>query len=262
MLARIIWDARQALDEVGIALIGDDHCRPGLRNEEIRAGDPHIGAEIDAAQHVPRLAHKRCALALAALSQMRMVLVEQVRNLRHRLVHSRADDVARRLICQLHDIFAEIGLDDLETGRFQMRVEADFLSDHGLCLGNDARTGAFAQPGDQIARFLPIARPVHRDAGAGCCCFIGFEVMIEMCEHMVLDGLPAVAQRIEFGQALNRPCAIAGEIDLQRLQRLPQVRIRQRAAALLLELRGFKAHQPAFPAMGGWPVRSASTSAT
>ena len=47
------------------------------------------------------------------------------------------DDVARRFAPDLHDILAEIGLDHLDAGGFEMGVEPDLLRHHGLALGDE-----------------------------------------------------------------------------------------------------------------------------
>ncbi len=43
------------------------------------------------------------------------------------------DDVARPLAPELHDIFAEIGLDHLDLGGLEMGVEPDLLASPSTC---------------------------------------------------------------------------------------------------------------------------------
>ena len=51
-------------------------------------------------------------------------------------MHGRRDDVRGHLVAELDDIFAEIGLDRRNARRFERVVEADFLADHRLALGD------------------------------------------------------------------------------------------------------------------------------
>ena len=48
----------------------------------------------------------------------------------------RGDDVARRLVAELDDVFAEIGLDRRDAVRLEVIVERDLLGDHRLALGD------------------------------------------------------------------------------------------------------------------------------
>ena len=67
-------------------------------------------------------------------------------------VDRRRDDVARRLVAELDDVFAEIGLDRLDAVRLEVLVEADLLGDHRLALGDGLRPDAPADGEDDVAR--------------------------------------------------------------------------------------------------------------
>ena len=76
-------------------------------------------------------------------------------------VHGRRDDVARRLVAELDDVFAEIGLDRLDAVLLEVLVEADLLGDHRLALGDGPRAGLAADVEDDVARLVGGLGVVH-----------------------------------------------------------------------------------------------------
>ena len=119
-------------------------------------------------------------------------------------VDRRRDDVARRLVAQLDDVFAEIGFDRGDAVRFEMLVEGDLLGDHRFALGDDLGIRGAADIEDRGARLLGIARPMHMAARGGDVSLVKLEVEIEICQHMVLDRAALFAQFLEFRQARDR----------------------------------------------------------
>ena len=71
-----------------------------------------------------------------------------------------------RLVAQLDDVFAEIGLDRRDAQRFEMLVEADLLGDHRLRLGHGARAHAAAEVGDDLPGIGGRRRPMDVAAQA------------------------------------------------------------------------------------------------
>ena len=69
-------------------------------------------------------------------------------------------------------------------------------------------------------------RPVHLGAGGDGVALEGFEIMVEVGDHMVLDRLAAGARRLEFGEGGERGGALllggaggAVDRDLERARR-------------------------------------------
>ena len=114
------------------------------------------------------------------------------------------DDVARRLARDLDDIFAEIGLDHLDPGGLEMRVEPDLLRHHGLALGDEARARVSAEPQHDVARVGRRRREMHMPAALDHLPLIGFEIKIEMVERVVLDGARLLAKLVELRQLRER----------------------------------------------------------
>ena len=110
--------ARQGLRQVAIALVGDDDRRAGLGHQEIRAGDADIGREEAVAQDHARLGEQRLVLLQIAVGrQMRVHAAEVGLDLLLGEMHRRHDDVRRQLVADLHQVFAEVGLDRRDAVR-------------------------------------------------------------------------------------------------------------------------------------------------
>ena len=109
-------DLRQGLREVAVALVGDDDRRPGLGDEEIRAGDADVGGKEVVAQDRARLAEQLLGPRQVAIGrQIAMGAAEVGLDVVAGDVDRRRDDVRGRLAAQLDDIFAEIGLDRFDA---------------------------------------------------------------------------------------------------------------------------------------------------
>ena len=115
-------------------------------------------------------------------------------------VEGRRHDVAWRLVAELDDIFAKVGLDRLYAGLLQRGVQRDLLRHHGFALGDGFRARLAAQANDDLARLRRIARPMDMAAGFENAALILFEIDVEMGQHMVLDFGAHVAQLVELGQ--------------------------------------------------------------
>ncbi len=125
-------DLRQRRRQRRVALVGDEHDRAALRDEEVAAGDAHVGGEIVLPQHAARL---EAQLLDARLDRRAVGLVEELGDLLLRLVQRRADDVRRRLVVvDLQDVLAEVGLDDRQARGLDRMVERRLLGDHRLRL--------------------------------------------------------------------------------------------------------------------------------
>ncbi len=155
--------SRERLGEVAIAFVGDDHAGTGLGDQEVAAGDAHVGLEEFLAQHGARLAHQSGHRVLARASGV--IGFEKVCDLFAGLVDGRGDDVRWRLVGELDDVFTQVGLDDLVASVLEHRVEADLFRDHRLSLADRFRLCLAADVEDDVARFLGIAGEMHMAAG-------------------------------------------------------------------------------------------------
>ena len=52
-------------------------------------------------------------------------------------MHRRGDDVAGMLLAELDDVLAQIGFHRADVVGFEERIQADFLADHALALGDE-----------------------------------------------------------------------------------------------------------------------------
>ena len=101
-------------------LVGDDDGGAGLGDQEIGAGDADIGLDEAVAQLGPGLGQQvRAFVEPAVRRQAGVMLAEGVGDLLHVDVDRRRNDVARRFVAQLDDIFAEVGLDRFDNVGFE-----------------------------------------------------------------------------------------------------------------------------------------------
>ena len=112
MLASTIWTRGQGLGQVAIALVGDDDAAAGLGDQEVGAGDADVGREEFLAQPGARLGQDVAPLVEHAVGrQVGVDCAEALLPVLAVEVEGRGDDVARRLVAELQDVFAKIGLD-------------------------------------------------------------------------------------------------------------------------------------------------------
>ena len=233
----------QRLGEVAVALVGHDHRRAGLGDQEIGARDADIGGQELLAQDLARLGDQLGRLGQhALLGQVGVQAAEVGLHLVLRQVNGGRDDVARRLAADLDQVFAEIGFDRFDAALFQAMIEPDLLRDHRFALGDDAGSRLPANLQDDVARIGGGRGVIHTRAGSGGLALEGLEIEIEMRQRVVLDLAPALAQRLELRQRGTRGATAGGEPRRNARQRLLQLGIGQRGARVVLEGRRGRDH--------------------
>ena len=141
------------------------------------------------------------------------------------------DDVAWALAPELHDIFAEIGLDHLDARGLWRWALSPISSDTIDLPLVTSLAPASGRASSMMARAsAAVRRVMHLAAALDHLALISLEIKIEMRERVVLDGAGLVAQRVELGQFRLRRVALDDETALDVLQRLLQAR-RRRAPA-------------------------------
>ena len=148
---------------------------------------------------------KRLRLDQVAVGRQMRVHAAEVRlDLLLGEMHRRHDDVRGQLVADLHEVFAEVGLDRRDAVRFEEIVDRDLLADHRLALGDELRARLAADLQHLRARFVRRHGVVHVAARRGAALLELLEIEIEMRQRVVLDVARAVAQRLELGE-LARP---------------------------------------------------------
>ena len=222
-------DLGQDLRQVAVALVGDDDRRPGLGDEEVGAGDADIGREIFLPQHGAGFLDEGGDFGQVAVGiEMGVGLAEIGLDLIACQVHGGRDDVARPLVPDLDQVFAEIGLDRLDAVRLEVVVEVDLFRDHRLALGDELRIRLPADGENLRAGLFRVLRPVHVAAGLLHLLLVALEVDVEMVEHVVLDVAGLVAQRVELGQRVAGLGALLDEARAGLRHRILQLRVGQR----------------------------------
>jgi hypothetical protein len=126
----------------GVALVGDERHRAALGDEEVRTGDADVGVADALAEPVPREVREFFGRLQGFVGVE--ALVEQFGDAVRREVHRRADDVAGGVVGDLEHPLAEVGLVDVETGRFEVVVQVDLLGGHRLRLHDGVGVGVVA----------------------------------------------------------------------------------------------------------------------
>ena len=94
------------------------------------------------------------------------------------------DDVIRRFLGELNDVFAEIGFHHLDAVRFQTMIQVNLFGDHRFGFDDQLHPPIAGQAADEIAGVFGIARPDHRLAASSDDVALQlFQVMIQMIER-------------------------------------------------------------------------------
>src|SRR5258708_23597442 len=149
--------ARHAGGEASIAFVGVDGDHATVRHQKVRGGDSHLSGEECLSQFAARSRYQ----FLRIFRQVRLIefFAKQLRDLLAVKVHGRRDDVIRRLVAKLHNVFAQVGLPDFDSHFFERRSEMDLLRDHGLGLDYGFDVVSRRQIGDVSAGLLTIFGP-------------------------------------------------------------------------------------------------------
>ena len=155
------------------------------------------------------------------------------------------DNVRRRLLGKLQDVFAEIGLDDLHAGRFERVVQRALLADHRFRFDRFFDVVAARELAHDAIHVGGRLRPVHDRAARRRVFLELLEIDIEVVERAVANRRGVRAQRldiVEFRHAIGAPL---DEIALQLLQRGLQLHVGELGADARFEMHGGDLH-------GGW----------
>ena len=154
--------ARERVDEASVALVRDDRERTRLRDEEVRAGNAHVGGVELRTQLRARGLHEFLHVFVVLRAPRR--LLELVRHLSAREMDRGHHHVRRTLMAQLHDPLAEVRLVHLQPRRLEVRVEADLLGGHGLRFDDLADVVLLGDGGDDLAGLRGVLRAVYHGA--------------------------------------------------------------------------------------------------
>ena len=166
--------------EAAVALILDQHERAGFSDREIDAGHAHFGAQENRAQPFAGGGREQFRFGRVRDTEL---LGEELADILARKMNRRCDDMGRRFVAELNDIFTEVGLDRLDAGRRQRGIELDFLGGHRFAFDHPLGAGS---PGhcDDIVAGLGGVRG-DKDFAA-----VGFETIFQLDQQLVemLDG--------------------------------------------------------------------------
>ena len=121
----------QTTRQITVPLIGDDDIRARFRDQKVGSRNPYIRRNKTFAEHTSCFVNQGFPLGHpVGITKRTVVFMKKVCNLLTGFMDCRRDDVAGSLSRQLHDVLAQIGLDDRYAGLLQHRVEMHFLGHH------------------------------------------------------------------------------------------------------------------------------------
>ncbi len=132
---------RQGDHHATVAFVGYQTQGAGLCHAEVYPGDAQVCLQEYLAQLQAGGARHYGNIFSIGQAQL---LVEQFSHIGTAQMSCRGNDMGRRLPAQLHDIFAEIGLNHAQPGVFEGAVQVDLLADHRFRLGNQVRPIGFS----------------------------------------------------------------------------------------------------------------------
>ena len=231
--------ARQGGRQPPVALVGHQDDGAGIGDGEVDARDAHVGAQELLAQgaagdlrHVAQFFRVRVA----------EFVVQQRRDLLAGLVDGGRDDVRRRFLGELDDVFAEVGFQHLVPQFFQVRVEMNLLGGHRLALDDDLGLGLLGNAGDDVARLGGVVRPMH--TGAEPVEVVGelLQIGVKPGNRPLLDGARLGTQRLRVAERLHGRHAPGHEFGGQEVQGLLQRLVLQGLPGVVLKTLSSQVH--------------------
>jgi hypothetical protein len=96
-------------------------------------------------------------------------------------------DVTRRFATQLYDALTEVRVDDVDTARLQVRIEAALFREHRLALHESPGVGRDENPVHDGVVLGRIRRPMHLHPAFDRVSLELREVLVQMRERVFLD---------------------------------------------------------------------------
>jgi hypothetical protein len=122
------------------------------------------------------------------------------------------DDVARRLVIELLDALAEVGLHRLDAAVGEERPQLALVGQHRLALDQRRHGVRLQDLGDDLVVLGGVARPVHDHAVGDRVALELDQVVAEVAERVLLDRRGERAQLLPLGDRLRLGVALAAQV--------------------------------------------------
>jgi hypothetical protein len=198
---------RQVGPQVGVAFVGTHHEAPCFGDRKIYPRDGNVGAEKLFAQ-VPAGGFGE-VLRVGGAFLGAQVLVEEFADVPLLEVNGRQHDVAGRLVAELHDAFAQVGVDHFHALPGQVFVQVALLGEHGFAF-HDPLGAVPAHDGvhDPVV-LLAVHGPVDVDAVPAGILLKLDQVPVEVGQRVRLDLRSLLPQGFPLGQGVGGFVALA-----------------------------------------------------
>src|SRR6516165_1569807 len=120
--------------------------------------------------------------------------------------------MAGRLVIELLDAFAEVGLDHLDVALFEIRPHIAFLGQHRFAFDQSLRAMRGEDVIDDLIVLTGIARPMHMRAVFPGLSFELLEIFVEMRKRVLLDRRCEIAELLPFRDPVRLAVAFHPEI--------------------------------------------------
>ena len=171
----------QSACEITVSFIGDNDVGTCFGNQEVGAGNADIGRDKRFAQNLASFLYQgssfRLTLGEAAVS---VVDLEKIGDFILGFVNGGGDDVARRLLGELQNIFAKVRLSGFETSFIQGVIYPHFLAYHRLAANNFLCFGLAADVGGDATGLIGRTRPVNVPPGLNNFFLVSAQVEIQI----------------------------------------------------------------------------------
>ena len=183
-----------------IALVGHEHEASGVGGDEVGPGDPRPCFEVFAAHEFAGAARDGFRIVIVVPQPLAL---ETAGDVAAGFVDDGTNDMTRMVAVDLHDVFAQVALDGLDTVVSQVVVQMDFLGDHALRLHHFGDAGRLQDFRHRAAGVLRSDRVVNFGSAGGEA-FLGLrQIGVEMLEGVLTDGSGQLAQRVGIGEIVT-----------------------------------------------------------
>ncbi len=196
--------------QIGVALVGADHDRAGLRHREVGAGHAGFRVEEVGPRGDPRVLAQVMGIVVVRIGAEGAG--EHLGDIAAQLVHRRHHDVARRLVVQLLDALAEIRLDDVDPAPRQIRPQFALVGQHRLALDQGLGLVVGQDLMDDAVVLLGVQRPMNMRAVLLGVVLELQEVVRQVGERVLLDGRRQVPEFVPLGHRVALAIALHPQV--------------------------------------------------
>ncbi len=232
-------ERRRGRRKAGVALVLDDDERARVGDAEVAARHPHVGLDELFAEVAPGDGGQRPVLGGVRFAKL---FGEQPAHVLGRQMQGRRDDVRRALAGQLHQVFAQVGLQRPNPHRGEGVVQLHLFADHRLRLDHRLDVVLLGNlEHDPVGLFRRLG-PVDRGAPGGDVLLELDEQLVKIADRVVLDPVGRRAPLLEVGNLGDQLLVLLGRSLGRNAHRLAAGRLVKTSVFGFQKRRALKMH--------------------